>query len=136
MTRFIVAGLLFITGCAIFQSGPSVRSDFQSAEVLRSQDEAGVSRNDQCTLHDQAQLAQLEGFFPDLMGTRQSTLNAQWIPWIIIRFHSQDGTVTYVNSDYRIYRVNDGLRGDFVVKSTTDFADFVEHLPMSPYRPN
>ena len=130
MTRWISLTLLFMTGCAIFSAGRSPHTDFASADVLRSLDEAGLSRNDECTLNNPSQLATLQAFFPEMLTRRESTLHAAWYPWIIVRFRSADGSETYVESDYRIYHTGDGSRGDFVVKD--GLVDFVNSLPLHP----
>lgn len=122
--------LLCLSSCATNPAERVVRVDYLSVDVLRDRDEGGVVRNDQCTLTDPGQLEALCGFFPEMNSEAESTIRGGWYPLIIVRFHTSDGSVTYVGSDYRLYRMGKGERGDFVVKG--DFIDFVESLPMHP----
>jgi len=129
--RWLLISLLFISGCALFSGNHAPHTDFYSADVLRSLDEEGISRNDECTLTDPARLAALQAFFPEILTKKESTLHAAWIPWIVIRFRYADGTEVYVESDYRIYRMGDGKRGDFVLKD--GLSDLVNGLPLHPH---
>jgi hypothetical protein len=137
MTRFvspIVPLALLMTGCAAFQPSGSGRGHFVSADVLRWRDEGGVVRNDLCTLTAADQLIALQGFFPELLTEKTSSLQSDyWYPLIIVRFHGADGSVTYVESDYRIYHVGNGQRGLFV--ASDGFMDFADDLPYRPAPP-
>jgi hypothetical protein len=121
--------LFLLAGCQSSAPPPAVAAGtqtFTSAQLLRRLNFAGLTKNDEMTVTSPAEIATLQGYFPDLGTKHTSTMNGTWVPWIIIRFHLSDGTETYVSSDYRIYRIDDGGSGDFVVNP--GFADHVEQL--------
>ncbi|HUB24726.1 MAG TPA: hypothetical protein VL992_04790 [Tepidisphaeraceae bacterium] len=125
---------LIVTGCAAFQPSGAEHNRFVSADVLRWRDEGGVVRNDLCTVTDAGQIATLQGFFPEMLTQKVSSLQSDyWYPLIIVRFHAADGSVKYVESDYRIYHVDDGRRGLFV--ASDGFIDFADGLPYHPAPP-
>jgi hypothetical protein len=97
------------------------------AQVLRSMDDMGLVRNDPpLTVSGPQEIARLQAFFPEAHTMTASTMHAAWTPWIIVHFHTADGKDTFVLSDYRIYRVGDGRRGDFVL--TPGFTEYVDRL--------
>jgi hypothetical protein len=101
------------------------------AQVLRAMDDMGLTHNDApLTVSSPAGIAKLQSFFPDMRTTATSTMHAAWTPWIVVHFHTADGKDTFVLSDYRIYRVDDGRRGDFVVSA--GFTDYVDRLFATP----
>ena len=99
-------------------------------QVHRWMDDAGLTHNDHRTITSADQIAALKAFFPALGTTEQSTLHANLSPWIVINFHTADGTDTYISTDYRIYRIDEGGRGDFVV--APGFIDAVQRLFAAP----
>jgi hypothetical protein len=107
-------------------SGPAAHQTIVSAELLRWLNYAGLTRNDQLTVTSPDEIAALRGYFPDLGTKDESTVKGTWTPWIIIHFHRADGSETYISSDYRIYRIDDGQSGDFVARP--GFADHIEQL--------
>jgi hypothetical protein len=97
------------------------------ALVMRAADDMGLARKDPpLPVSSPQRIARLKTFFPDMQTTATSTMHAGWTPLIVIRFHTANGKDTYVVSDYRIYRVDQGDRGDFVV--LPGFADYVDQL--------
>jgi hypothetical protein len=128
----ILAAFAFAAGCHTTPPPPPdpTAPNADWAQVLRRLDDSGLSHNDQRTIHSPDEIAKLKGFFPELTTTNQSSLHGGWVPWIVVHFHRADGTETWVSSDFRIYRVDDGRRGDFVLAS--GFTDYVDQLFRRP----
>jgi hypothetical protein len=106
------------------------RPDANWAQVLRWRDDSGLAHNDQRTVSSPAELARLRRFFPDLATQSESSLHGSWPAWVVVHFHRANGTDTYVSTDYRIYRIDDGSRGDFVL--APGFIDYVYQLFTAP----
>jgi hypothetical protein len=100
------------------------------AQVIRRLDDSGLPHNDQRVITTTGDVARLRHYFPDLDTTAESPLHGGWAAWVLIRFHSAGGLDTWVSTDYRIYRINDGHRGDFVL--TPGFADDVDRFFQRP----
>jgi hypothetical protein len=131
----ILSGLVLLSGCqnnaqpaaalpGLETDTPDPKTDW--AQVLRSYDDAGILRNDRRNVTAPADIARLKSFFPELSTTNMSNLHGGWNAWIIIHFHTAAGADTYVLSDYRLYRIGDSPRGDFVVRP--GLADFEQHI--------
>jgi hypothetical protein len=130
----VLLGLALLNGChgtapptdplASAASTPDPKTDW--VQVLRALDETGLTRNDKRTITTADEIARLRSFFPDLATNIPSGLHGAWSAWIVLRFHTADGADTYVSSDYRLYRVDDGARGDFVLRP--GFSDEIQRL--------
>ena len=134
MQRLWLLAAVLLLGCQ--PATPATNSapqEFVSVDLLRRLDYSAVSRNDTRTLTDPQAISRLESFFPQLETDRVSNLHADWYPWIVIQFKRADGSMTDVASDYRLYRIDDAKRGDFV--AAPGFADFVEQLFALPPSP-
>jgi hypothetical protein len=129
---FLFVGVLLLAGCAANHApaGGTDPDQIVSAEIMRWKDSLGIMRNDKQVLTDPGQLQQLEAFFPDLNNQSTSGVHGGWSPWIVVRFHRGGGKVTYVFSEYRIYRVDDSSRGDFVM--APGFEDYADKLFSQP----
>ena len=113
-------------GCQTAAPPPSAPNAYIAAEVRRRLSEDGLLRNDQLTVTTPDEIGTLRSFFPD-MGTKHvSTIKEPWTPWIIIFFRRADGTGTYAVSDYRLYRIDEGQSGEFVV--SPGFGAHIEQL--------
>jgi hypothetical protein len=138
----ILAAIVLAVGCqstppapdsADASASPNPNADW--TQVLRWRDDSNLTHNDQRTLTAANETAALKQFFPELTTANQSSLHGDWAPWIVIHFHHANGTETFVSSDYRIYRIDEGRRGDFVL--APGFADYIDQLfqrtrPTSP----
>jgi hypothetical protein len=129
-SALLIVGLL--AGCQTASSSRAVRAHdtITSADLLRMKDYAGLVTNDQRTITDPKLLAKLESFFPEMDTQKTSTLLGIWVPWIVVRFNRADATNTLVSSDYRIYRMGGGERGDFVLPP--GFPAFVDQIFQTP----
>jgi hypothetical protein len=103
---------------------------FISAQVLRGRDDAGLPQNDARSITSPDELAHLESFFPDIGTRNESTLHDAVQPWIVVRFRNSAGTETYAISDYRIYKIDTGTTGDFVV--APGFINYVQRIFNAP----
>jgi hypothetical protein len=138
LTTFLAAFALAV-GCRTTPPPPvpadpnaAGATDANWAQVLRRLDDSGLAHNDQRTVHSPDDIASLKAFFPDLTTATQSSLHGGWVPWIVVHFHRADGTDTWISSDYRLYRVDDGRRGDFVLAAGfTDYLDQLFRRPLS-----
>lgn len=129
MKRWITVLLATLVSVGCSNSAPpagQAPDKVVSADVLRWKDSLGIVHNDRLVMTDPAQLAQLQAFFPDLKSQSASEVHGDWPPWVVVRLHHADGTVTYLFSEYRIYRIDDSRRGDFVLAD--GFADYVDKL--------
>jgi len=137
-TRFasaILSGLLLLSGChnnpsppapapGVDLGTPDPRTNW--ALISRAYDDAGLSRQDKRTLTAPDDIRQLKSYFPDMSTAATSNVHGAWSPLMVIQFHTADGADVYVVTDYRLYRIGDSSRGDFVVRP--GFADYMQRL--------
>ena len=127
LTRPLVFAALLsaLAGCQSSNSG-NAHANAPTADVRRWLDDSGLVRNQTRLLTAAQDVNQLKQFFPDMTTAQQSSIHGSWQPSIVIHFTNADGSETYIFSDYRIYRVDDGKRGDFVVAG--DFSGYIDRL--------
>ena len=132
MSRILPAVFLFsLIGC-----GPLIQSHDpagKSVELRRWMDNLGNSHNDVRTITAPDELARLRSFFPEMQTNQTSDLHGPWQPLLLIRFVNNDDTQTTITTDYHLYRIGDGTRGDFIIKD--GFSDEVDHLFAAPPPP-
>jgi hypothetical protein len=138
MTLAFLSGLILLSGCdhntpppassipGLETNTPDPKTDW--AQVLRAMDDGGLTRNDQRTLTSLENIRELNSFFPELATKTISNVHGNWHPWLVVHLHSAAGIDTYISTDYRLYRIDDGARGDFVIRE--GFTDYVQRMFM------
>jgi hypothetical protein len=124
--------LCTLVGCQAQNSTPHDSSG-RFVELFRWQDSLGLSHNDKRTVAGADEIGRLQSYFPEMQSARTSELHGPWVPLLKLQFHSADGTDIQVFTDYHLYRIADGVRGDFIVRD--GFSDEVDHIFLAPPPP-